>query len=107
MLSAGEQMRQAGDTAASWLSEAAEFVERRFPDHPPTACARLIAAYVQAAAADEVAMYLRTLAEEAPEGVEAVRALTYELVRAARKLRDPRSAPPVEAPLRGSGGAAE
>lgn len=79
-------MRQAGATARDWMNEAAGFVERRFPDHPPTARARLIAAFVQAAAADEVAMYLRALAEETAESVEAVRSLTEELACAVRKL---------------------
>ena len=63
MLDETTVMRQAGMTAHDWMLEAAEFVEQRFADYPPQARAALIAAYTTAAASDEVAMYVRALAE--------------------------------------------
>lgn len=56
-------MKQAGMTANTWMLEAKTFVEEWFPEYPPAARATLIAAYVNAAAGDEIAMYLRTLTE--------------------------------------------
>jgi hypothetical protein len=63
MLDATTTMKQAGMTAHDWMSEAQDFVEARFADYPPEARATLIAAYAQAAAGDEIAMYLRGLGE--------------------------------------------
>jgi hypothetical protein len=87
MLSAGELMRQAGTAAHDWMESAADYVERRFSDYPPTERARLITAYVQAAAADELAMYVRSLTEELADAAQAVRALTAELTDAVQEIR--------------------
>jgi hypothetical protein len=69
------------------MVSAADYVERRFSDYPPTERARLIAAYVRAAAVDEVAMYVRSLTEELAEAGQAVRALTEELTDAVQEIR--------------------
>jgi hypothetical protein len=79
-------MRQAGATARDWTREAATFAEERFSHYPPTARARLIASYVQAAAADEVAMCVLALAKELANTVEAMRSSAEELADAAAKI---------------------
>lgn len=63
MIEANLLMKQAGMTANSWMMEAKTFVEDWFSEYPPAARATLIAAYVNAAAGDEIAMYLRNLTE--------------------------------------------
>ena len=63
MIEANLLMQQAGMTANTWMIEAKRFVEDWFEDYPPSARATLIAAYVNAAAGDEIAMYLRNLTE--------------------------------------------
>lgn len=65
MLDALDVMKQAGMTAHDWMMEAHRFVDERFAEYPPEARATLIAAYVNAAAGDEIAMSLRGLAEAA------------------------------------------
>jgi len=85
--SAFELMIQAGETARGWMREAATFVEERFPKYPPTAKARLIAAYVQAAAADQHGMYIRALAEDAPDLTQAMRSLSDETAALGREIR--------------------
>ena len=69
MISADLLMKQAGMTAHDWMLSAKEFVEQEFADYPPQARATLIAAYVNAAAGDELAMYLRELVEVADKGM--------------------------------------
>lgn len=62
-IDADRMMRQAGMTAELWMTKAKTFVEECFDDYPPTARAALIAAYVNAAAGDEIAIGLVNVAE--------------------------------------------
>lgn len=76
MLDAQTVMKQAGSTAHDWMLEAQRFVEERFADYPPEARATLIAAYVNAAAHDEIAMNLRGLTEATeslPDAIDGLR----------------------------------
>lgn len=56
-------MDQAAMTADSWGVKAKRFVEEWFDDYPPSARATIVAAYMNAAAGDEIAMHLRILAK--------------------------------------------
>ena len=75
MLDAEIVMKQAGMTAHDWMLEAREYVEDNFKSYPPEARATLIAAYVQAAAGDEIAMSLRGLTEAAEPLSDALESL--------------------------------
>jgi hypothetical protein len=75
MLDADALMRQAGMTAHDWMLEAKGFVEERFSEYPPEARAILMAAYMNGAAGDEIAMYLRSLAEATEPLLDVVRAI--------------------------------
>ena len=63
MLEAKLIMDQAAMSADSWGVKAKRFVEEWFDDYPPSARATIIAAYMNAAAGDEIAMHLRILAK--------------------------------------------
>lgn len=67
MLDADSVMKQAGLTAQHWMECATRYVEGRFGNYPPEARATLIAAYMKAAAGDEIAMHVRALAETVSE----------------------------------------
>jgi hypothetical protein len=56
-------MRQGGMTAEVWMVAGKRFVEEHFAEYPLEARATLIAAYVTAAAGDQLGMYVRGLAE--------------------------------------------
>lgn len=63
MLEADTLAAQASTTARDWMINAQEFVDEWFAKYPLEARVTLIAAYVNAAAKDEIAMYVRGLAE--------------------------------------------
>lgn len=63
MLEAKLIMDQAAMTADSWGVKARRFVDEWFDDYPPSARATIIAAYMNTAAGDEIAMHLRCLAK--------------------------------------------
>lgn len=86
MLDAQTVMKQAGMTAHDWMSEARNYVERNFAEYPPEARATLIAAYVQTAAGDEIAMSLRGLAEAAEPLAQSISGL-YEALRSDHPLQ--------------------
>lgn len=65
--SAETLMKQAGWTAEYWLRSAKDFVEEEFKGLPPAQRTTLIAAYVQAAALDELAMNVRSISDGRPE----------------------------------------
>jgi hypothetical protein len=63
MLEAFDIMRQAAMTTETWLGNAKRYVDEVFSDYPPEARARVVAAYIQTAACDEIAMNIRGLME--------------------------------------------
>jgi hypothetical protein len=79
VLDATVVMKQAGVTAKTWMTEAAKLVEERFAAYPPEAKASLIAAYMAAAAGDEIAMHIRGLVEATEELPDAISGLREAL----------------------------
>lgn len=63
MLEAYDVMMQASMTAKTWARAAKDFVEDEFSEYPPASRATIIAAYMNAAAGDEIAMHVRSLVE--------------------------------------------
>lgn len=62
-IDADRMMRQAAMTANDWGIKAKRFVDEWFDDYPPSARATIIAAYMNAAAGDEIAIGLVNVAE--------------------------------------------
>lgn len=61
--SAETLMTQAGQTAEVWMDMGRSYVDKWFPEYPVEAKAQLIAAYMTAAAGDEMAVYIAKVAE--------------------------------------------
>lgn len=63
MLDAGMVEKKSADSAALWMREAVETIDKQFGDGNSSAHPELVAGFMQAAAIDQAGMYVRSLVE--------------------------------------------
>ncbi|EPJ9586600.1 TPA: hypothetical protein MBE66_001433 [Klebsiella pneumoniae] len=61
MLEAGMVEKKSAGSAALWMREAAEVIDKQFGDGYASAHPELVAGFMQAAAIDQAGMYIRSL----------------------------------------------
>nr|DAQ82934.1 MAG TPA: hypothetical protein [Caudoviricetes sp.] len=63
MLEAGMVEKKSAGSAALWMREAVEAIDKQFGDGYASAHPELVAGFMQAAAIDQAGMYIRSLVE--------------------------------------------